>query len=307
MLIASVFLLLMSSGVSSAEETASHSAPRLIATLEPQSAVLGETAQLIITYTLPDGASLPKTLEIGGLEGLTVVKRETVPGKIMISLLVDRLETWKTGTLALTYLDKDGNILEMTAPGVSLSVTSNVGEKEDKLQLRPIRGIMPTRLPWNTYAPWLAGFLILAFLGLGVIWWRRKRRVDEIRAEVLEPPQVRAKRQLEKLLDEGLFEAGDIKTFYFSFSEILREYLGDIRGFGAKELTTEEIAGHLHSTLDRTVVDLLRQADLVKFADSVPTAGKKDGQIMTAFTYIEKTSQAQIISEPSMVLEGENV
>ena len=307
MIIASVFLLLIPPGVSYAEKAASRSAPKLIATLEPHSAALGETVQLIITYTLPEGASLPVTLEIGGLEGLTVVKRETVPGKMMISLLVDRLETWKTETLTLTYLDKDGNILEMTAPGVSLSVTSNVEENEDKPQLKPIRGIMPTRLPWSTYAPWMAGFLILVLLGSGLIWWLRKRRVDEIRAEVLEPPQVRAKGQLERLVDEGLFEAGDIKTFYFSFSEILREYLGDIRGFGAKELTTEEIAGHLHSTLDRTVVDLLRQADLVKFADTVPTAGKKDDQVMAAFTYIEKTGPAQTLSEPGMVLEGDNV
>ena len=63
-----------------------------------------------------------------------------------------------------------------------------------------------------------------------------------------------------------------------------------IRHFPAAEYTTEEIAHHIRDNKqDRKILPLLRQADLVKFADTVPTPYRKDEDIQTALSYIHET------------------
>ena len=80
------------------------------------------------------------------------------------------------------------------------------------------------------------------------------------------------------------------KTHYFIFSEILRRYLESIRNFPAAEFTTEEIARHIKTEPDRKLIPLLQQADLVKFADNVPTVARKEEDMLAALTYIRETS-----------------
>jgi hypothetical protein len=270
-------------------QVGSATAPGLTATPDRTSVRLGETVVLTLAYRLPEGSRLPDTLEIGGLEGLTIVEQKRDPGGIRIKVLVDRLDPWQTESLSMTYLDKDGNRQTLETGPVSVSVLSNLGDKTEEAQLRPIQGIIPVASPWLRYMPWAAVFLGV-LLAIGVFLWRRKRAIGELRAEIVEPAHIRARKELERLNTDGLFEQGQVKSFYFRFSEILRWYLEAVRGFPAPELTTEEIAGRIHYEDDRTVMSLLRTADLVKFADAVPTGPRKDEEIRIAFSYIERTS-----------------
>ena len=104
-----------------------------------------------------------------------------------------------------------------------------------------------------------------------------------------DPPHIRAVKEIEELEGRSLFEKGHAKAFYFRFSEILRRYLEAIRGFPAAEFTTEEIAHHIKTEQDRTLLPLLRQADLVKFADTVPTPARKEETVKAALDYIHET------------------
>jgi hypothetical protein len=113
--------------------------------------------------------------------------------------------------------------------------------------------------------------------------------VRDIVAEALESPHLRAQRELDDLESQGLFESGQIKAFYFRFSEILRHYLEGLRGFPAAEFTTEEIASRVDREEDRKLLPLLRQADLVKFADSTPTPARKEEAVKAAQAYIRDT------------------
>ena len=106
----------------------------------------------------------------------------------------------------------------------------------------------------------------------------------------LDPPHIQARKELEKLQAEGLFEKGEIKAFYFRFSEILRHYLEAIRGFPAAEYTTEEISIYVKEEVDRKLIHLLKNADLVKFADHAPTPARKEQEFGEALIYIEETS-----------------
>jgi len=200
------------------------------------------------------------------------------------------LGQWKTGPLSLPYLDKAENIQHLTASPVSLAVLSNLGEKPNEAQLKPIQGIVPTRSLWIKNLPWIGGLLGLLLAGIGVAWWLRRRRAQKAILAYQDPPHIRARKDIEQLEAQRLFEKGRIKEFYFLFSEILRRYLESIRHFPAAEFTTEEIAHHLDNEQDRKLLPLLRHADLVKFADTIPAPARKEEEVKAALGYIQETS-----------------
>ena len=92
-----------------------------------------------------------------------------------------------------------------------------------------------------------------------------------------------------------MFERGDIKAFYFRLSEIMRHYLGALRRFPAAEFTIEEIASHIANEQDRKLLDLLRQADLVKFADYIPSRARKEDEVRAALSYIHETTPITVL------------
>jgi len=269
----------------------------LTASVDPVPAQFGTMVALTLSYRLPEGSHLPAEAQIKGLEGLTAIERHTAPGQINIRFLVDQLDTWKTGPLSLTYVDEEGKEQVLTSDPVSIPVLSNLGEKPEEARLRPIQGIVPTRALWPTYMPWGAGLLGVLLAVTGFVWWRKKRRIQEVSAELVHPPHVLARREIERLEAQGLFEKGEVKGFYFRFSEILRRYLESLRRFPAAEFTTEEIALCIHSEEDRRLLALLRQADLVKFADAIPTRARKEEEVKTALSYIEETGSVLDIGQ----------
>jgi hypothetical protein len=265
--------------------------PALSASLNADAAELGDTVVLTLTYRLPEGGYLPENVTISGLEALTVLEKKKEPGRIRIKLLVDRLKKWGTGSLGLPFLTENGEERIVTYEPVSLDVVSVLGDTPESARLKPIRGIMPTRSAWLVYLPWAIGALVVLAVGGPVfLWWYRKRRIHRVNAELLDPPHVRTRKALDRLDSAGIFEKGQVKAYFFQLSEILRQYLGTIREFPAAELTTEEIALRVTFPEDRQLVALLRQADLVKFANAAPTDEEKAMHLQAAYTYVGATA-----------------
>ena len=266
------------------------SRPGLTASLDRDSARVGSKVILTLSYRLPEGAGFSDIPEIKGLEDLTHMDREIGPDEIRLILLVDQLGSWKTGPISMSYLDKDGKTQVLTTDPVSLTVLSNLGGKPEEAELRPIQGIIPITPLWWKYVAWVAGIAGLLLIVLGLLWWYHKRRRKELSAMAQDPAHVWAKKEIEHLEAQGLFEKGQAKAFYFRFSEIVRRYLEAIRGFPAAEFTTEEITSCIDNEQDRKLLPLLRQADLVKFADTIPTPARKEEEVNTALAYIHETS-----------------
>ena len=287
-----IALILICPAISWAKDDVRLSGPGLTAALDRDSAVVGSMVVLTLTYRLPERAGFASEPEIKGFEELTEVDRVLGPDKITITLLVDRLGLWKTGPISLAYLDKDETPRTLNAKPVSLTVLSNLGEKLEEARLRPIQGIFPIKPMWLRYLPWAAGLLVLLLVVSVLLWWYKRRRGKRRSITAMDPPHVRAKKEMEGLEAERLFETGHVKSYFFRFSEILRRYLESLRGFPAAEFTTEEIVVCISKELDRNLVPLLRQADLVKFADAVPTAARKEEALNAAFSYIRETSPA---------------
>ena len=262
----------------------------LTAALDRKSASFGETVVLTLGFTLPAGGAVPDPPAAGGLEQLTILGRTMEPNRIVFRLLVDQLETLKTGAISLTWLDKDKKPRKLYADSVSLQVISGLGDKPAEAQLRPLQDIVPVRPPWLRYLPWVLGVLGLLLAAAGVFWWLKKRRRHLEIAKAKEAPHLWATREIERLEAQKFFEKGKVKDFYFRLSEVLRRYLEAIRGFPAAEYTVEEIARYVQEEKDRQLLVLLRQADLVKFADDVPTVARKDEELQAALAYIRATA-----------------
>lgn len=262
----------------------------LTAALDRKSAPIGEVATLTLNFQLPPGGRLPDPPAVGGLEELTILGRTAAPNRIAFRVLVDRLETLKTGAVTLGWLDKDAQPHKLYADSVSLQVASVLGDKPAEAQLRPPQDIVPVRPPWLRFVPWVLGGLGLVLAAAGLYWWLKKRRRQGELAKAKEAPHLWATREIERLETQQVFEKGRVKEFYFRLSEILRRYLEAIRGFPAAESTVEEIARYVHEERDRQLLTLLRQADLVKFADDAPTAARKEDEVRAALAYVRATT-----------------
>ena len=287
-------LLVPSLGWAEEEKPQRNPSPSLVASLDRDSARVGAIIGLTLRMRLPEGAMHLDPPAISGLEGLTLLNRQVHTDRIVIRFLADKLDTRKIGPFTLSFLDGDGNSKTLTSNPVSLTVTSNLGEKPEEARLRPIQDIIPIATPWLRYLPWTAGVVALAFVAFGLLWWFRRYRRIRLAGSAQDPPHVRARKALEQLEAEGFFERGEFKAFYFRFSAIMRHYLENLRGFPAAEYTTEEIASHIDHEQDRQLLTLLRQVDLVKFADAIPTLARKANEVKTAFTYIAETTPLNV-------------
>ena len=284
-----LFCILLCFGAARTTIGAENSPVGLVVTLNPPAAKVGSAVLLTLNYHLPEGARLSPDPQIKGLEGFSIVGRQTGPGQIRVTLLVDRIGQFKSGPLSLVYFDKEGKEGFLQADPVELIVLSNLGKRPEEAQLKPIYGIIPTTSGAMKYLPWVIIALIACAAGIGLFLWIRRRRNRRAFVISQDPPHALAKKEIDELESQRLFEKGHVKEFYFRFSEIMRRYLESLRGFPAAEYTTQEIALSIHKPQDRQLLPLLQQADLAKFADLAPTPAKKDDEIKEALSYIRET------------------
>ncbi len=270
--------------------TLAEAVPTLSASIETHTARIGDLLWVTLQYEIPENAKLAEDSGIDGLETLTVLEHKTEPNQIKIRFMVDQLESFDLGPFSLTYVDQQNNQQKVTTDPIAITILSNLGEKIEDANLKPIQDIIPTQSGWLWYLLWSFAAILLLAVVSGFIWWHKKRRIHDIQATMEDPPHVRAQKEMDKLNASGLFERGDVKAFYFIFSETIRRYMESIRGFPAAEMTTEEIARVIKTDpSDQGILPLLRQADLVKFSDLIPAPERKDQDIMMARSYIQQT------------------
>jgi hypothetical protein len=284
-----VLFLILAHGIVWGSANKNEEPGSLAASLDRESIEVGGVVWLTLDYRLPEGGHLTEKTAVEGLDGLTVLKQIITPAQIRIQLLVDQLEPWQSAPIRLDYQDSQGRPQVLTADPVTLQIQSNLGEQPEEAQLRPILDIIAGGSPWYHYLLWAAVIAAAVMTGLGLFRWYRKRRRPAIVSAAGDPAHVLARRAIEQLSVAGYFEKGLVKKHYFVFSEILRRYLEAIRKFPAAEYTTQEIAQHIRSEQDRQILPLLQRADLVKFADDVPTPARKEEDIRAALAYISQT------------------
>lgn len=156
------------------------------------------------------------------------------------------------------------------------------------------------------YAKWGALALVLllaaAYALKRYLESRGKRLGDLFRPSPPQPPHVVAIKALEALHHQKLWQNNKHKQYYSALTDILRTYVAARWGFGAMEMTSDEIieAMRAEELPDKARMDLtaiLRDADLVKFAKATPEAEQNEADYLKAYYFVEETKVAEAEEE----------
>ena len=123
--------------------------------------------------------------------------------------------------------------------------------------------------------------LLIAGIGAFVYWWLKIRQKKKIEEEIYKTPIEKATSLLNTLEKKELWQKGEIKAYYSELTDIARNYIEEAIEIPAMECTTAELIEAIRKASQKkkmalsqeTIENLeqvLRQADLVKFAKSKP-------------------------------------
>ena len=179
----------------------------------------------------------------------------------------------------------------VTADVHTVVVQSVVAEDDDAL--RDLAGLAEFPRPlWS----WLAAALAAAALvGLLYYGWKRRQQkpLNGTAPPSAPPPYDEARDRLDRLADALPASPHDVQAFYADLARTLRAYLARRSRVPALERTTRELVDALddRSPLSGECVTrlhaLLRQADLVKFADVRPDTDDCRTSLDAAHTLLE--------------------
>ncbi len=145
---------------------------------------------------------------------------------------------------------------------------------------------------------------LIICISVALILRKRKKEVKSGKLKPSEPPHVTAIRNLEMLHNQKLWQNNKHKFYYTRLTDILREYMAGRYDINAMEMTSDEIietlselgiAQKYYADLD----NILREADLVKFAKDIPDAETNEKVYFDAYYFIENTKPTEVEKIPA--------
>lgn len=232
---------------------------------------------------------------------------------VVIDVDRDLVQVFEEGNLGLgraqvLYLDKNITDTLYTADTLRLQVgTFQIDSTSHTIYDIKAQRTLPFR-----YGE-ISGYVLWSLLGLivlgGAIYAGRRlmaryaRKVRDIfRPAPPLPPHIAAIQALETLHNQKLWQSGRHKQYYSGLTDILRTYLAGRYGFGAMEMTSDEIlaAVRRYDLPQKCVMDLqaiLRDADLAKFAKAQSEGTTNEDNYLNAYYFVEETKPAEIAEE----------
>ena len=177
---------------------------------------------------------------------------------------------------------------------IEINVTSELGDGVPSLAaLEPMFPPQPLEQGLARWWAWLA-LPVVAVIGL-VLWRRRRRMAIEPLTVHLSPAEI-AQAALAELLLENLPAQARFQEFYLRLTGIVRHYIEGTTGLRAPEQTTEEFLRAMRAQqlfgAEQAVrlQDFLEAADMVKYAGQEPTSEQLEMSTLRAREFIELRS-----------------
>ena len=158
----------------------------------------------------------------------------------------------------------------------------------------------PKHVPFNfsEAKPFIYGsliFLLIILLGYYLIQRFKQKISLEEEEEIIEqiPCDEEAIQALKNLESKALCEKGAVKIHYVQLTEILRRYFDRAYDIDTLESTTDEIIDYLKdlnvdASLLTEIMELLNEADFVKFAKSSPDKSTNDRFMHSSYRIVEE-------------------
>jgi len=138
------------------------------------------------------------------------------------------------------------------------------------------------------------GILILLFY-LYKKYFKKLPELDSKEMKLLLPPHVVALSELDKIKQEKPWQQGRSKEYHTELTDVIREYIERVYSVNSMEMTSEEILDHLrHLRIEQKsaysgLIQILRLADLVKFAKWNATPDEHELSLMNAYLFVNQT------------------
>lgn len=150
-----------------------------------------------------------------------------------------------------------------------------------KQKMYDIKPIIMVERPNSDWWKYILGFLVLSGAGYAVYYFWKKRSKPKEEEIIYNSPIEKATALLQLLENKHWLEKGEVKEYYSELTDIARDYIEEAIEIPAKESTTSELIASLRIASNKKKMKLskdilvglenvLKQADLVKFAKSKP-------------------------------------
>ena len=247
----------------------------------------------------PDAGARITGLRIidAGEEGPKFIDTRTVHKK-WYKLQPDIVGSYIIPPLTLSYTDQKGEQKELQSSQMFIEVKSVLKDKQagaaaDIIDIKPLQDVPRPVGPLFIYGG-AALFLLLVAVTAIWLYMRRKRKLAAVPAK---PAHLLALEELEQLNRDQLIEKGIVREYYFRLSEIFRRYIERRFHIPAVERTTEELVpdilnrAEFGSAIKAETREILRHADLVKFARFSPEKNETDNEYRKVVHVIEETKE----------------
>lgn len=317
--IKAIFFLFLLSALPYA--TLSAAPPKVSATIKPDSVMIGDrfTMEITVFKDMMQVVGLPSFNGgelVPGIEVFQESMLDTVQtnGRMQTLRKTFTLQSFKAGIYDLErfpVLYGDKNITDTLFSIGKMRVT--VGEPEletgEDSDIHDIKAPEKTPLLVSEISGYVISSIVLLCIIAAAIYTIRKallkrngKSTAKKSAEAAVPPHVRAIHDLETLHNQKLWQSGKHKQYYTRLTDIMRYYLWGRFGVNAMEMTSEEIIKEsrtlpLSDTQRSGLADMLRTADLVKFAKYTPEGESNEKIYYEAYYFVENTKEMP--AEPS--------
>lgn len=287
------------------------------AKLDRDSILIGE--QVVLTLEVePDGLpvtwpvigdTLAPHIEVVGDSGLDTVQTDDSGGPtgshVVRQLVLTSFDTGYWAVPALRFRigaqDLESKAFLVHVQGVELDSAASPKD------IKPIHEL-PFSMVWWLREHWIwvagGGAIALAVVALILLVrrYRRKAPAAEIAAPLI-PLHERVLLQLEALDKERLWQQGDHKGYQSRLTDLLRGYIEERYQVPALERTTDELLHELRvsplSMEQQSLLgNLLRLADMVKFAKALPSPQENEQMMVSAVRFIRETAPTNQADAP---------
>jgi hypothetical protein len=273
---------------------------------------IGEQFNLQISVGEIQNVIIPK-LELKGLEIIDSTKIDTLKNSLIRRFIL-------TGFDSGSFYIPQQQIFVKNQAFLTDSLLINVATiaiDTTKVKKFPIKSIKSEPYTFDDFRIYI--YLLIAALAIVSFWiyWfvvRKQKENEEEATYKAMPPYEEAIYRLNELDEKLLWQNNKIKEYYSELTEIIRGYIERELKVPALENTTDEVLDMLKDFKDSETIqtsketlkklkELLREADLVKFAKSKPLANEIEEDRKDAEEIISNLTPKPIIGKEDDGLE----
>lgn len=288
-----------------------------VAILDKDRILIGQQAQLVLSVSYPAASgtvpvvgwptvsdTITGKIDVVRDSGVDTILPNTQDGLDHIKLARTlSITSWDSGYWALPpfIFTINGDTVE-TKP--MLLTVNTVEVDTSATTIRDIKEIYDVPYGWIDWVRdnwhWLAGGAVVAGVLVWAFSWymRRQQKPKPVvaAAEPEKPLHVRTLLALEEVDKKKLWQQGLVKDYHSAVTDILRGYIEDRFQVPALESTTDDLLGILRmssmgASQREQLANLLRMADMVKFAKWTPLPAENEQLMAGAVKLVQQTTE----------------